>query len=173
MTKITMDGVVRKVALITLIQSAIGYLMFVIGWGILVSSVGSTRSQIPQFAYYWYCVAAGPLVFICCLLRVILLLPPKAHYVLMVITFILMSSYISAGGYVLYDIGAIVDALNNNSRSSYPTNIIFAIVKYMSISLHQPNVIFAGMIITQIFSMVTGAIFGFIDVKLGMEMQVA
>ena len=47
----------------------------------------------------------------------------------------LISSYISAGGFVLYDIGAVVDAQNRNARS-----------------FNQANLVFAGIIITQIFS---------------------
>ena len=40
------------------------------------------------FFAFWYCIAAGPVVFVCCLVRMILLLQPCAHYVLMVIVFL-------------------------------------------------------------------------------------
>ncbi|KAL5518208.1 hypothetical protein EMCRGX_G003899 [Ephydatia muelleri] len=157
-TKLSIDGIVRKVALVTVTLSAIGYLIFVIGWGTFLRSSHSDGSQIGVFAY-WYCVAAGPLVFICCLLRVVLFLQANAHYVLMVITFIFISSYISAGGFILYNIGAVVDAFNR--------------IGYTGVYLHEVNAIFAGMMITQIFSMVTGAVLGFIDVKRGKELQTA
>ncbi|KAL5470751.1 hypothetical protein EMCRGX_G028764 [Ephydatia muelleri] len=146
--RFSLEGIARKVALSTIILSAIGYFIFVIGWGKFLSPLSINGSQVGYFAF-WYCVAAGPLVFICCLLRVVLLLQPDAHYVLMVITSMFISSYISAGGYILYIIGTLVSELQD--------------VNF--------NLIFAGMIITQLFSMVTGAVLGFIDVKRGKDME--
>ncbi|KAL5517758.1 hypothetical protein EMCRGX_G003367 [Ephydatia muelleri] len=156
--KLSIDGSVRKVALVTVTLSAIGYVIFVIGWGTLLRSSHSDGLQISFFAY-WYCVAAGPLVFICCLLRVVLFLQADVYYGLVVITFIFISSYISAGGFILYNTGAVVYAYNR--------------IGYTSVYSHETNAIFAGMVITQIFSMVTGAILGAIDIKRGKELQTA
>eukprot|EP00731_Ephydatia_muelleri_P003263 Em0001g3263a len=112
--KLSIDGSVRKVALVTVTLSAIGYVIFVIGWGTLLS-------------------------------------------------------YISAGGFILYNTGAVVYAYNR--------------IGYTSVYSHETNAIFAGMVITQIFSalarkyiyfqMVTGAILGAIDIKRGKELQTA
>eukprot|EP00731_Ephydatia_muelleri_P021142 Em0013g869a len=93
--RFSLGGIARKVALSTIILSAIGYFIFVIGWG--------------KF----------------------------------------LSSYISAGGYILYIIGT-------------------AVSQFQDVNV---NAIFAGMIITQLFSMVTGAVLGFIDVKRGKDME--
>ncbi|KAL5517669.1 hypothetical protein EMCRGX_G003257 [Ephydatia muelleri] len=97
----------------------------------IFSIFSPSSTQQPSLFAFWYCVVAGPLVFIFCLLRVVLLLQANAHYVLMVITFILISSYISAGGFILYYIGALV----NHNHDAY-----------------QLNLIFAGMIFSQIFT---------------------
>ncbi|KAL5517665.1 hypothetical protein EMCRGX_G003253 [Ephydatia muelleri] len=148
MTMFSLKGIARKVSLCSLSLFAIGYVIYIIGWGNLVSP--SSRPQPSLFAF-WYCVAAGPLVFILCLLRAVLLLQANAHYVLMVITFMFISSYISAGGFILYYIGAFVNSIHD---------------------AYQLNLIFAGMIISQIFTIMTGAVLGFIDVKRGKEMQV-
>ncbi|KAL5470754.1 hypothetical protein EMCRGX_G028767 [Ephydatia muelleri] len=125
--RFSLEGIARKVALVTVTLSAIGYFIFVIGWGKYLSSLSINGSQVGYFAF-WYCVAAGPLVFICCLLRVVLLLQRNAHYVLMVITSMFISSYISAGGHILYYFGF---------ERDQDVNV---------------NLIFAGMIITQLFS---------------------
>ena len=85
---------------------AIGYMMYIIGWGTLLRYVCTVILHVfhnelikqsylafsahhphnnQDFFAFWYCVVAGPLVFILCLLRAVSLLEANAHYVLMVI----------------------------------------------------------------------------------------